>query len=305
MKHLLGIEALTRAEILTLLSEAKNVGAMTRAAKRELLRGSVMVSMFFEPSTRTRLSFETAALQLGCGVTGFSDAQNTSATKGESLEDTVRMCAAYGDALILRHPLLGAAHRAAAVSNVPVINAGDGAGEHPTQTLVDLYTMQQRLGDLDGLRVGLAGDLCNGRTVHSLLLALAKFRNIKVSCFSPTPALALPESQRRHATLHGIDIDDADSLATLAQRVDVLYMTRVQTERISGSEPFDAVAKLEHYVLRAKDLAGAAPNMCVMHPLPRVREIATDVDALPHAAYFEQAGNAVSVRQALLLQLLR
>jgi aspartate carbamoyltransferase catalytic subunit len=299
--HVLGIDAFSRVDIEDLFADATRLENLPAEQKRGMLVGRLVVSMFFEPSTRTRISFESAALRLGASVTGFSDAHGTSSAKGESLEDTVRMCASYGDALVLRHPLMGAAKRAAAVSAVPIINAGDGAGEHPTQTLVDLYTILREKGRLDGLHIGIAGDLCYGRTVHSLLLGLAKFRNIKVSWFSPAPALRLPESQQRHATLQGIDLQHVESLAELAGSVDVLYMTRIQHERFDASE---SKVALDSYVLRAAHVKNANPNACIIHPLPRVKEIATEVDLLPNAAYFRQAQNAIPVRQALLCKLL-
>jgi aspartate carbamoyltransferase catalytic subunit len=305
VRHWVGIETVSKEGLEQLFADAKRLEAEPLEQKRERLRGRVVMTMFFEPSTRTRLSFESAALRLGAGVSGFAEGETTSAKKGESLEDTVRMCAAYGDVLVLRHPVLGAASRAAKVSSVPVINAGDGTGEHPTQALVDLYTIQQRMGQIDGLHIGIVGDLCYGRTVHSLLLGLSKFRGIHVTCYSPSPKLALPEADLRHASLAGLTLHEGRNLRDIARSVDVLYMTRVQSERFPPErEGSTASSGLADYVLRAADLDDARRNMCILHPLPRVTELPVEIDALPAAAYFEQARNGVCVRQALLQSVL-
>ncbi len=222
MNHLVTIGDLSRDRIEGLLDLAAELDQPEKKhALSHLLRGYVVATMFFEASTRTRLSFESAALRLGAGVVGFAEADTTSTKKGETLEDTVRMCMAYGDVLVLRHPEIGSAARAAKVASVPVVNGGDGANEHPTQTLVDLYTIRKAFGKIDGLRIAFVGDLLYGRTVHSLLAALAKYTNITATLVGPK-SLALPESHRRHATLHGIDLRDADRLEDAIPEVDLV-----------------------------------------------------------------------------------
>ncbi len=300
MNHLITIGDLSRSRIEGLLDLAAQLDQPEKKhALSHLLRGYVVATMFFEASTRTRLSFESAALRLGAGVVGFAEADTTSTKKGETLEDTVRMCMAYGDVLVLRHPEIGSAARAAKVASVPVVNGGDGANEHPTQTLVDLYTIRKAFGKVDGLRIAFVGDLLYGRTVHSLLAALAKYTNITATLVGPK-SLALPESHRRHATLHGIELRDADRLEDAIPEVDLVYMTRIQKERF----PPGAADVGGSYRLDAKMLAAAKKDLRVLHPLPRVDEIATDVDATPHALYFGQAAHGVPVRQAVLLSVL-
>lgn len=300
MNHLVTIGDLSRDRIEGLLDLAAELDQPEKKhALSHLLRGYVVATMFFEASTRTRLSFESAALRLGAGVVGFAEADTTSTKKGETLEDTVRMCMAYGDVLVLRHPEIGSAARAAKVASVPVVNGGDGANEHPTQTLVDLYTIRKAFGKVDGLRIAFVGDLLYGRTVHSLLAALAKYTNITATLVGPK-SLALPESHRRHATLHGIDLRDADRLEDAIPEVDLVYMTRIQKERF----PPGAADVGGSYRLDARMLGAAKKELRVLHPLPRVDEIATDVDATPHALYFQQAANGVPVRQAVLLSVL-
>ncbi len=300
MKHLVTIGDLSRDRIEGLLDLAAQLDLPEKKhALSHLLRGYVVATMFFEASTRTRLSFESAALRLGAGVVGFAEADTTSTKKGETLEDTVRMCMAYGDVLVLRHPEIGSAARAAKVASVPVVNGGDGANEHPTQTLVDLYTIRKAFGKVDGLRIAFVGDLLYGRTVHSLLTALAKYTNITATLVGPK-SLALPDSHRRHATLHGIDVRDAERLDDVIPEVDLVYMTRIQKERF----PPGAADVAGSYRLDAAMLGAAAKELRVLHPLPRVDEIATDVDATPHALYFSQAANGVPVRQAVLLSVL-
>lgn len=300
MNHLVTIGDLSRDRIEGLLDLAAELDQPEKKhALSHLLRGYVVATMFFEASTRTRLSFESAALRLGAGVVGFAEADTTSTKKGETLEDTVRMCMAYGDVLVLRHPEIGSAARAAKVASVPVVNGGDGANEHPTQTLVDLYTIRKAFGKVDGLRIAFVGDLLYGRTVHSLLAALAKYTNITATLVGPK-SLALPESHRRHATLHGIDLRDADRLEDAIPEVDLVYMTRIQKERF----PPGAADVGGGYRLDAKMLSAAKKELRVLHPLPRVDEIATDVDATPHALYFGQAAHGVPVRQAVLLSVL-
>ncbi len=255
------------------------------------LSGRVVCTAFFEPSTRTRLSFEAAAHRAGATVIGFSDAASTSASKGETLEDSIRVLAGYADAIVLRHPEVGAASRAAAVSTVPIINAGDGAGQHPTQTLVDLFTIKQECGKFDGITVAVIGDLRYGRTVHSLVPMIQRLGGRVVAV--PAIGLELPSN---FGDVEALSLEDAAAAA------DVLYVTRVQRERFANQSDYDAAAG--QLVVDAALLARTKSKAIIMHPLPRVDEISTDVDALPAAKYFDQARNGVPVRMAVLAALL-
>lgn len=284
MDHLVTLDDLSAAEILAILDRADGQPAD--------LSGSVVCTAFFEPSTRTRLSFETAAHRQGADVIGFSEAGSTSSAKGETLEDTTRVLAGYADVLVIRHPDEGAAKRAAAVSDIPVVNAGDGAGEHPTQTLIDLYTIRHATGGIAGRKVAVIGDLRYGRTVHSLVPALQKMGAEVMQV--PAPGLDLPRG-----SANGIPIVSLDEAAATA---DVLYVTRVQKERFDDGAAYQAAKGA--LIVDAALLAGAKSKAIVLHPLPRVDEIATDVDALPAAKYFDQAKNGVPVRMAVLAMLL-
>jgi aspartate carbamoyltransferase catalytic subunit len=286
---LVSIHDLSDKEMRGILEAA---AGMEQQGQRERLVDRIVCTAFFEPSTRTRLSFEAAAHRLGARVLGFSDPANTSTSKGESLEDTVRMMGGYSDLIVMRHPKEGAARAATVVSSVPIVNAGDGPGEHPTQTLLDVYTMQKACGDVRGLKVALVGDLKFGRTVHSLVPALHRLGAKPVAVAAP--GLGLPAKLS-----DGIPETD---LETAARECDVLYMTRVQRERFTDASEYERV-KL-HYTVDADLLARTASKAIVLHPLPRVGEIATDVDALPAAKYFDQARNGVPVRMAVLAHLL-
>ena len=259
---------------------------------RHFLDGRVVCTAFFEPSTRTRLSFESAAHRLGASVIGFSDPATTSSSKGETLEDTVRMLNAYADLIVMRHPKEGAARRAAAVSTVPVVNAGDGPGEHPTQTLLDLYTMRKERGRIQGLTVGLVGDLRYGRTVHSLVPALQRLGAKAVAVAAPGLELPKPIA----ADIPAMSLEEA------AASCDVLYVTRVQKERFADAAEYERVK--DSFVVDADLLSRTKSKAIVLHPLPRVDEIHPNVDGLPAARYFEQARNGVPVRMAVLASLL-
>lgn len=289
-RHLCSIDDLDNDTIVALLDRADAYAADLRGSTGQL-RDRIVAAAFFEPSTRTRLSFETAAHRLGARVIGFAEGGSTSSVKGETLEDTVRVLSGYGDLLVLRHPDVGAAARAAAVSDVPVVNAGDGAGEHPTQTLLDLFTMRRSLGRLDGIRVAVMGDLLYGRTVHSLVPALHRLGADVVAV--PAPGLGLPEevASGRAGGVEEVTLEDA------AASSDVLYVTRVQKER-------GAVHGGPRLVVDGDLLRRTRSRAIVMHPLPRVDEIAVDVDSLPSAKYFEQARNAVPVRMSVLAHIL-
>jgi aspartate carbamoyltransferase catalytic subunit len=262
------------------------------------LAGQVMAALFYEPSTRTRLSFEAAMLRLGGQTMGTDNAREfSSAAKGETLEDTIRIVSGYADVIVLRHKEEGAARRAAAVSTVPVINAGDGPGQHPTQALLDLYTVRAELGKVDGVRVAMVGDLANGRTVRSLTYLLSKFKDVKVWFVAP-PEVAMREDLKAHLDEHHVPWLETEDLAAVLPEVDVVYMTRIQKERFSDLETYEKVKGV--YQIDKEAIARMRKYAVLMHPLPRVDEIAPDVDDDPRAAYFRQARNGLQVRMALL-----
>ena len=292
-RHIISISDLNREELEMVVKVA---GDLKRTPRHELLKNKVVASCFFEASTRTRLSFETAVQRLGGTVIGFDDGGNTSlAKKGETMADSVRIITSYVDAFVMRHPKDGAARLASENSSVPVINGGDGSNQHPSQTLLDLFTIHETQGKLDGLTLAFVGDLKYGRTVHSLAQALALF-NCKFYFIAPE-ALAMPDYICEQLDAHGIEYQLAASIEEVVPELDILYMTRVQKERFDETEFQHLKSK---YKLDASMLEGAKPNLKVLHPLPRIDEIATDVDATPHAYYFQQAQNGVFARQALL-----
>lgn len=294
-KHIISINDLSRDELERVLHTAAQLKAHPQP---ELLKHKVIASCFFEASTRTRLSFETAIHRLGASVVGFADGSNTSlGKKGETLADTISVIGTYVDAIVMRHPQEGAARLATEFSGgVPILNAGDGANQHPTQTLLDLFTIRETQSRLDNLSIAMVGDLKYGRTVHSLTQALAKFDGNRFYFIAPD-ALAMPAYITDTLDERGIVWSRHDSIEAVMPHADILYMTRVQKERLDPSEYANVKAQ---FILRAADLAGARDNMKVLHPLPRVDEIATDVDKTPHAWYFQQAGNGIFARQALL-----
>ena len=264
--------------------------------------GKKLITMFYEPSTRTRLSHEAAMLNLGGSVLGFSSANSSSAAKGESVADTIRMASCYADIAAMRHPKEGAALVAATHSGIPVINAGDGGHQHPTQTLTDLLTIRSEKGRLDNMTIGLCGDLKFGRTVHSLIHALVRYENIKFVLISPEE-LRLPGYIRKDVLdKNNIPYEEVESLEAAIGNLDMLYMTRVQKERFFNEE--DYVRMKDFYILDAAKMALAKEDMIVLHPLPRVNEIAVEVDNDPRALYFKQAQYGVYVRMALILTLL-
>ncbi|MGD8238592.1 MAG: aspartate carbamoyltransferase [Armatimonadota bacterium] len=273
---------------------------MERGGAGDLCAGKILATLFYEPSTRTRLSFESAMLRLGGRTLGFADPGTSSAKKGETIADTARMIQAYADIIVMRHYLEGAARAAADYALAPVINAGDGGHMHPTQTLTDLYTLKKAKGAFEGLVVGLCGDLKYGRTVHSLAPVLARL-GAKVYCIAPAE-LAMPEECLREARAADAVLGETADLDAVIGELDALYATRVQKERFASSEEYERVKGT--YVVTAALLCGAKPDMVVLHPLPRVDEIAYEVDEDPRAAYFEQAANGVPVRMALIAALL-
>lgn len=294
-KHIISIPELSRQELELIVETA---GKIKKEPQPDLLKNKIVASCFFEASTRTRLSFETAIQRLGGSVIGFDTAGNTSlAQKGETLADSVQIITSYADAYVMRHPQEGAARLAPEFSNgTPVINAGDGANQHPTQTLLDLYTIYETQGRLDNLNVAFVGDLKYGRTVHSLTQALAKFEGIKFFFIAPE-VLAMPDYICEELDELGIEYQLVESMDDAIPELDILYMTRVQKERFDESEYAHIKSA---YILSAENLQPARENLKVLHPLPRVDEIDTDVDATPHAYYFQQAENGVYARQALL-----
>ena len=296
-RDLISIRDLSREEIEEVLKAARKMIPIAQGERtNRSLDGRILALAFFEPSTRTRLSFETAAQRLGGRCVSIADVASSSVRKGESLYDTTRMLAAYGDAIVLRHPNEGAGRLAALASDKPVINAGDGAGQHPSQTLLDLATMHEAFGTLTGLKVVLLGDLKYGRTVHSLAHALAVFGAELV--LSSPPSLRLPDEVRDHLDRLGAKVTEEDQLARAVRDADVLYVTRIQKERFGDETEYAKVAGT--YRIDAGLLAQAKSRLIVMHPLPRAGEIAPEVDGTPHAAYFRQAFLGVPVRMALL-----
>lgn len=268
-----------------------------RHPNRKILEGRIVATLFFEPSTRTRLSFETAANRLGAKVIGFSDPKVTSGTKGEILKDTIMMVSNYADLIVMRHFLEGAALYASEVSPVPIINAGDGANQHPSQTMLDLYTIYQSQGTLENLEIHLVGDLKYGRTVHSLLSAMRHFN----PCFHfiAPDELAMPEPYKKYCTANGIRFTEhKDFNSDTISGADILYMTRVQKERFSDLMEYEQVK--DAYLLKGDMLSKARPNMKILHPLPRVNEIEYCIDDTPYAYYFQQARNGLYARQALI-----
>ncbi|WP_289993617.1 aspartate carbamoyltransferase [Photorhabdus laumondii] len=294
-KHIISINDLSREDLELVLQTA---AALKARPQPELLKPKVIASCFFEASTRTRLSFETAIHRLGASVVGFSDSNNTSlGKKGETLADTISVISQYVDAIVIRHPQEGAPRLASEFSgDTPIINAGDGANQHPTQTLLDLFTIQETQQRLDSLNIAMVGDLKYGRTVHSLSQALAKFNGNHFYFIAPE-ALPMPNHILHMLNEKGATYSQHANIEEVLPELDILYMTRVQKERLDPSEYANAKAQ---FVLRASDLIGAKENLKVLHPLPRIDEITADVDKTPYAYYFQQAENGIYARQALL-----
>lgn len=267
---------------------------------RKTLDGKVVATLFFEPSTRTRLSFETAVSRLGGRIIGFSDAATSSSVKGETLHDTIRMVANYADAIVMRHPLEGAARYASEMSPVPIINAGDGANQHPSQTLLDLYSILKTQGTLENLQICLVGDLKYGRTVHSLIMAMSHF-NPTFKFIAPKE-LKMPDEYKLFCKKQGIPYTESTELTGNFDDADILYMTRVQKERFLDLMEYERVKNV--YTLKNSMLENSKPNLRILHPLPRVNEIDQDVDESPKAYYFQQAQNGLFVRQAIVSKVL-
>lgn len=292
------IADLSKEKIMYLMNMAQ---AFEMHPNREILKGKVVATLFFEPSTRTRLSFETAANRLGARVIGFSDAKVTSATKGETLKDTILMVSNYADVIVMRHHIEGAAQYASEIAPVPIVNAGDGAHQHPSQCLLDLYSIYKTQGTLENLNIYLVGDLKYGRTVHSLIMAMRHFN--PTFHFIAPEELAMPEEYKLYCKQHGIKyIEHTDFNEDVIAGADIIYMTRVQKERFSDLMEYERVKDV--YILKNDMLGKAKENMKILHPLPRVNEIAYDVDENPHAYYIQQAQNGLYAREAILCDVL-
>jgi len=296
-RSLISIDDYSKEEIAEILRLAELFEANPN---RPILQGKIVASLFFEPSTRTRLSFESAAGRLGAGIVGFTDAGSSSVSKGESLKDTIQTVAGYSDLIVMRHPIEGSSRYASEVSDVPVINAGDGANQHPTQTLLDLYSIYKTQGTLENLNIFLVGDLKYGRTVHSLLMAMSKYN--PVFNFVSHEKLRIPEEYKLYLNDLGIKFYEHTRLDDIINKADILYMTRVQRERFS--DPIEYEKTKNTYVLRRNMLGGTKDNMRILHPLPRVNEINEDVDDSPKAYYFQQAKNGIYARQAIMAAML-
>lgn len=295
-QSLVSIHDFTKEDILRIMELAADFEANP---DQRLLYGKVVASLFFEPSTRTRLSFESAINRLGARVIGFSDMNNTSVTKGETLHDTIRVISNYCDMIVMRHPVEGAARYASEVSRVPVVNAGDGANQHPSQTLLDLYSILKTQGRLDNINIMMVGDLKYGRTVHSLLEALSHFK-AEFTFVSP-PELQMPTEYKMQLYERGISYYETADIMERMGMADIIYMTRVQRERFSDIMEYERVKNA--YILHNDMLADTKPNMRILHPLPRVNEIATDVDDNPKAYWFQQTENGVYTRMAIMAYL--
>jgi aspartate carbamoyltransferase catalytic subunit len=293
-RDIVSIKDFSRKEIDYVLEMTDVVEPMARKGSHTL-DGKIMATLFFEPSTRTRLSFESAMYRFGGNCIGFAEPKVASVQKGENLADTVRVVESYADVLVIRHPLEGAARLAAEFASVPVINAGTGAEEHPTQAMLDLYTIRKELGKIDGLNIALAGDLRYGRTVHSLAYALSLY---DTNLYLVSPSTLRMRKEVLEEVSGRIKVHELEELSKVIPSVDVIYMTRIQKERFGSLEDYEKVRG--SYRLAAEDLSSAKPGLIIMHPLPRVDEIAYDVDATPHAKYFKQVWYGLLVRMSLI-----
>jgi len=296
-RSLVSISDYSKEEILSILDSAADFEANPN---RKTLDGKVIATLFFEPSTRTRLSFETAVNRLGGRIIGFSDSTTSSSVKGETLHDTIRMVSCYADAIVMRHTLEGAARYASEISPVPIINAGDGANQHPSQTLLDLYSIFKTQGTLENLNICLVGDLKYGRTVHSLIMAMSHFH--PTFKFIAPEELKMPDEYKVFCKSHNIPFSESTELTDNFNDADILYITRVQKERFLDLIEFEKVKNV--YTLKNDMLADTKPNLKILHPLPRVNEIDPDVDCNPKAYYFQQAQNGLFVREAIISKVL-
>lgn len=296
--HVLGAKQFAKDELERLFESARKMEDVVAAGGNRQHEGRIMTTLFFEASTRTRLSFESAMHRLGGGVIGTENAaQFSSAIKGETLEDTIRIVSGYSDVIVLRHTEIGAAKRAAKVAGVPVINAGDGAGEHPTQALLDAYTINKEFGRIDGLKIAMVGDLTYGRTVHSLSYILANYQDVMIYYIAPDN-VQIPANVKKYMDEKGIRYAETDDLNAVAGDIDVLYQTRIQKERFPSVEEYEKASG--KYIVDAELMSRLKADAIVLHPLPRAGEIAEEVDADSRAAYFRQAVNGLYIRMALI-----
>jgi aspartate carbamoyltransferase catalytic subunit len=296
-KSLVSIDDYTKEEYLEILRVAAE---FEKEPVQNILKGKVVATLFFEPSTRTRLSFESAVNRLGGRIIGFTDSASSSVKKGESLKDTILTVSNYSDLIVMRHPLEGSARYASEVATVPIINAGDGANQHPTQCMLDLYSIQKTQGTLENLKISLVGDLKYGRTVHSLLMAMSNF-NPTFNFIAPDE-LKMPDEYKQFLTDKGIKFEEHSELAENIKDSDIVYMTRVQRERFADPLEYEKVKNV--YILKNKMLDETKDNLRILHPLPRVNEISNDVDENSKAYYFQQALNGVFARQAIMAKIL-
>lgn len=301
LKNIISIKDFEREDVEYILEEASKLEDIAKSREiSDELKGKILGLMFFEPSTRTRISFETAMKRLDGQCIGFTSSGSSSVSKGESIADTAKMFEGYSDALVIRHELEGVSKFISDIVNVPVINAGDGAGQHPTQTLLDLYTIKNEIGSIDNLRIALIGDLKFGRTVHSLSQALGLFENVKIYLVSP-PELRMPQEVLIDLNKTNVEYEEVTSIENIIDDVDVLYVTRIQKERFGDIDDYLKIKGA--YIINKKMLEGK--DVIVMHPLPRIDEIDTDVDNTEFNKYFTQAANAVPVRMAILKTLIK
>ncbi len=298
-RDLISITDYSKEEYLQIMEMAAEFEANPN---QNLLQGKVVASLFFEPSTRTRLSFESAVNRLGGRIIGFADPASSSTTKGETLHDTIKMVCNYADLIVMRHSLEGAARYASEISTVPVINAGDGANQHPTQTLLDMYSILKTQGTLDNLNIFMVGDLKYGRTIHSLMMAMSEFENPIFNFIAP-PKLQIPDEYKMLLQEKGIRFFEHSEFTDIISEADIIYMTRVQKERFSDPMEYEHVKNV--YILENSMLQNTKPNLKILHPLPRVNEISTDVDSNEKAYYFNQALNGIFTRQAIISHIMK
>lgn len=299
LDHVVKAQQFDRQTLDLVLDEAKAMEAIAAGGACDMLRGRIMVTLFYEPSTRTRLSFESSMLRLGGQVLSSENARDfSSAAKGETLEDTIRVVEHYGHVIVMRHHQAGAAARAAHISRVPIINAGDGPGQHPTQALLDLYTIRKEVGRLDHLNVAFVGDLANGRTVRSLVYLLAKYQGTRFTFVAPD-IVRIGEDIKEYLTRSGVQFEEVSDLDAALTKADVVYQTRVQKERF-GDKPEEYLKAKGKFIITGESLQRMKTDAVLMHPLPRVDEITPEVDTDPRAAYFRQAQNGLFVRMAVL-----
>ncbi len=299
--HILEAQQFNRDDLSLIFNLAKDMEKVSLQEK--VLTNKILITLFYEPSTRTRLSFEAAMIRLGGSVISTENAASfSSAAKGETLEDTIRVLNGYGDVIVIRHFETGAAMRASQVSNIPIINAGDGIGQHPTQSLLDLYTIWKEIGNIDGISVALVGDLANGRTARSLAYLLSKYNDVKLYFVSP-PNVRMGEDIKLYLKKNNVFFEENDNLLDVAKKVDVIYQTRIQRERFTNPEEYEKAKGI--YVINKEVMKNVKSHSIVLHPLPRVDEIKYEVDSDPRAAYFRQAHNGLYIRMALLSLVLK